>query len=159
MHIKLIVSSLVLLAASSAFAAEPITGAFGIKFGESIDHLKIDRTLVNGVVHIVTPPKPLESLRLYSVETAKGRKQVFRITGQALTNNKIGCLGDLSSIMGILEQKYGKFKNLDTIFLLKQGDKSITASCTAEGGITDKRTYMIKITYEDLGLSGKSDAL
>lgn len=159
MQFRIILAGLVLLAAQSVFAVEPITGAFGIKFGESIDNLKIDRTLANGVVHVVTPPKPIESLRLYSVETVKGKKQVFRITGQALTNNKIGCLGDLSSIMGILEKKYGKFKNLDTIFLLKQGDKSITASCTAEGGITDKQTYMIKITYEDLGLSGKSDAL
>lgn len=159
MKTKLFFTVLILLLFQSSFAGEEITGAFGIKFGDSLDSVKIDRTLVNGVVHIVIPPKPLESLRLYSVETPKDSKVIFRITGQSLANSKIECLGDLASIMSITEAKYGKFENLGTIYRISQGKKAITASCTSEGGVTSTKTYMIKLTYEDLGLSGKVDAL
>ncbi len=141
-----------------ALAGTEITGAFGIKFGEPISNLKVTRTLAGGTTHGVEPPNPLDLLRLYSVET-NVKKLVYRIIGQSLVNDKVQCVEELASILSILESKYGKFQNEGTIYRLSQGKRAITASCIAESGVTERQVYMVKVTYEDLGLVDGADAL
>lgn len=159
MNTKLFFAGLILFYCQNSLAGEEISGAFGIKLGETLDGIKVDRTLTSRVVHIVNPPTPLESLRLYTVETTKQSKRIFRITGQSLTNSKTECLRDLAAMLSTLEAKYGKFENLGAIFRITKGTKAITASCTSEGAQRSKRSYMIKVTYEDLGISANVEAL
>ena len=156
---RIFISLLLLIFLESSLAATEITGAFGIKFGEPLHNLKVLDTLASGMTHSVEPPNPLDLLRLYSVETTSETKLVYRIVGQSLVNDKAQCIEDLASVLGILEDKYGKFQNAGTIYRLSQGKKAITASCSAESGVTQRRVYMIKVTYEDLGLVAGADAL
>lgn len=159
MFYRIFTSLIFLVFLNSPLAATEITGAFGIKFGEPLGNLKVTRTLASGMTHGVEPPNPLDLLRLYSVETTSDKKLVYRIIGQSLVNDKVQCIEDLASILGILENKYGKFQNEGTIYRLSQGKKAITASCIAESGVTQRRVYMIKVTYEDLGLVAGAGAL
>ena len=156
---RIFISLILLVFLEGSLAAAEITGAFGIKFGEPLSNLKVLDTLASGMTHAVEPPNPLDLLRLYSVETTSENKLVYRIIGQALVNDKAQCIEELASILGILESKYGKFQNEGTIYRLSQGKKAITASCSAESGVTQRRVYMIKVTYEDLGQVGGADAL
>jgi hypothetical protein len=156
---RIFISLMLLVFLKSSLAATDITGAFGIKFGEPISNLKVTRTLANGMTHGVEPPNPLDLLRLYSVETTSETKLVYRIIGQSLVNDKVQCIEDLASVLGILESKYGKFQNDGSIYRLSQGKKAITASCIAESGVTSRSVYMIKVTYEDLNLVAGADAL
>ena len=156
---RFFISLMLLMFLESSLAGTEITGAFGIEFGEQISNLKVLRTLASGMTHSVEPPNPLDLLRLYSVETTSEKKLVYRIIGQSLVNDKAQCIEDLASILGILEDKYGKFQNEGTIYRFSHGKKAITASCIAESGVTQRRVYMIKVTYEDLGLVAGADAL
>jgi len=72
---RIIMSLLLLLFFQYAQAGTEITGAFGIKFGESISNLKVLETLASGVTHVVEPPNPLDSLRLYTVEATKEKNK------------------------------------------------------------------------------------
>ena len=156
---RIFISLMLLVFLKSSLAATEITGAFGIKFGEPISNLKVTRTLASGMTHGVEPPNPLDLLRLYSVETTNEKNLVYRIIGQSLANDKVQCIEDLASILGILEAKYGKFQNEGTIYRFSQGKKAITVSCIAESGVTQRQVYMIKVTYEDMGLVTGADAL
>jgi hypothetical protein len=156
---RIVIPLLLLLFFQYAQAGTEITGAFGIKFGESTSNLKVLETLASGVTHVVEPPNPLDALRLYTVEATKEKKQVYRIIGQSLVNDKVQCVEELASILGILEAKYGKFENMGTIYRLSQGKKAITASCISEGGVTQQSVYKVKVTYEDLGMVAGTDAL
>jgi len=156
---KIIFMGALFAVAGLALAAAPITGAFGIKFGATLDQLDVERSLVNEVVHVVNPPMPLNLLTLYSVETDKKSARVFRIVGQTMANNEAACIEELASLIGVLEEKYGKFTQHGSMFRLKSGDKSITASCSSERGFTERQVYMIKVLYEDLALTQVKDAL
>ncbi len=159
MLVRTFLVSLVFLLNGAVQADAPIDGAFGIKFGTTLDQLKVDRTLANGVVHVVTPPIPLNMLTLYSVETDNKTGKVYRIAGQTMANDKSGCMETLASLIGVLEEKYGEFSSHGTMFRLKSGDKSITATCTSERGFTQRQVYMVKVLYEDLALTQTRDAL
>ena len=158
MFYRIILSLMLLIFLKSSLAGTEITGAFGIKFGEPISNLKVLRTLASGITHSVEPPNPLDLLRLYSVETNE-KKLIYRIVGQSLVNDKAQCIEELTSILSILENKYGKFQNNGITYRLSQGKKAITASCIAESGVTSRRVYMVKVTYEDLGRVTGADAL
>ncbi len=147
------------LVAELVLAAAPINGAFGIKFGMTLDQLDVERSLVNEVVHLVNPPTPLNMLTLYSVETDKQSGKVFRISGQTMANNEAACVEELASLLAVLEEKYGKFTQYGSMFRLKSGDKSITASCSSERGFTERQVYMVKVLYENLALTQAKDAL
>ena len=149
-----------LIVASAAWAAAPIDGAFGIQFGQTLDQVKVIESHVNQTLHNVEPPQPMSLLRFYTVETAGPQKRIYRVTGQSLTNDRTQCLEELASVMAILKSKYGEpNKRVDDIFRFVQGARSITASCDAEGGITSRNVYKLKVTYEDLGLMEGSGAL
>lgn len=156
---RIFISLMLMVILKSSLAATEITGAFGINFGEPVSNLKVTDTLASGMTHVVEPPNPLDLLRLYSVETTNEKNLVYRIIGQSLVNDKVQCIEDLASVLGILESKYGKFQNEGSIYRLSQGKKAITASCISESGVTSRGVYKIKVTYEDLGLVAGADAL
>ncbi len=159
MLLRTILFTLGLLLSAAGQAQSPIDGAFGIKFGTTLDKLKVDRTLANGVVHVVTPPIPLNLLTLYSVETDNKTGKVFRIVGQTMANDQTACMETLASVIGVLEDKYGPFASHGTMFRRREGDRSITATCSSERGFTQRQVYMVKVTYEDLSLTRMKDAL
>lgn len=144
---------------SIAYSAEKITGAFGIEFGTLLKDVKVIQSHVNQQIHNVDPPKPMSLLRFYTVDTTGPNKKIYRITGHTLENNRLACLEDLSTITAILENKYGKSEQRETIFHYQDGNRSVIASCDQEGGVTSRRIYKLKVTYEDRSLVGGADAL
>jgi len=144
---------------SNSFGAENITGAFGIQFGTLLKDVKVIESHVNSQVHNVDPPKPMSLLRFYTVDTTGPEKKIYRITGLTLENNRLACLEDLATITAILENKYGKSEQLKTIFRYQDGNRSVIASCDQEGGDNSRKTYKLKVTYEDRSLLGGADAL
>jgi hypothetical protein len=144
---------------SISMSAEKITGAFGIEFGTLLKDVTVLKSHVNGQVHNVEPPKAMSLLRFYSVDTTGADKKIYRITGLTLENNRLACLEDLASITAILENKYGKSEQLKTIFRFQDGDRSVTASCDQEGGDNSRKTYKLKVSYEDRSFLGGANAL
>ncbi|MGD8573248.1 MAG: hypothetical protein PVH98_12370 [Gammaproteobacteria bacterium] len=103
-------------------------------------------------------------LRFYTVDTTGDDKKIYRITGLTLENNRLACLEDLATITSILQNKYGQSEQghsekKEPIFRFLEGKRSVIASCDQEGGDNSRKTYKLKVTYEDRGLVGGADAL
>lgn len=148
-----------LVLAANLQAAQPIDGAFGIKFGQTLKQVKVVRSHVNGNLHRVKPPDPLSLLPIYTVEVSGPKKTIYRITGQALVNDSAACNEDLATLMAILKTKYGEPQSLSGgIYRFSQGSRSISASCKDEAGLSIGM-YKVKINYEDHSLMGGSGGL
>jgi hypothetical protein len=162
MKLKFILNGILTgIAALSApvISAEKISGAFGIEFGTLLKDVNVIESHVNSQIHNIEPPKPMSLLRFYTVDTTGADKKIYRITGLTLENNRLACLEDLTTITAILKNKYGQSEQKDTIFRFQDGKRSVTASCDREGGDNSRKTYKLKVTYEDRSLVGGADAL
>ena len=71
----------------------------------------------------------------------------------------LASLEDLATITAILKNKYGQSEQKETIFRFQDGNRSVIASCDQEGGDNSRKTYKLKVTYEDRSLLGGADAL
>jgi hypothetical protein len=142
-----------------AHSGEKISGAFGVEFGTLLKDVKVIKSHVNAQVHNIEAPKPMSLLRFYTVDTVGPDKKIYRITGLTLENNRLACLEDLASITAILKNKYGQSEQHKTIFRFQDGNRSVIASCDKEGGNNSRKTYKLKVTYEDRSLLGGADAL
>ena len=149
----------IMINSPTVYGGEEITGAFGIEFGTLLKDVKVVKSHVNDQIHNIEPPNPMSLLRFYTVDTTGSDKKIYRITGLTLENNRLACLEDLASITAILENKYGKSEQLKTIFRYQDGNRSVIASCDQEGGDSSRKTYNLKVTYEDRSLLGGADAL
>lgn len=146
--------------AGTGAATPTIEGAFGIKFGQPLKEIKVIRSHVNGMLHKVKPPDPMSLLRIYTVEVAGPKKQIYRITGQALENDSAACHEDLTSIMAILKTRYGEPQSAAAgLYRFSDGPRSITASCKVEGGVSARGMYKVKVTYEDSSFMGGGSGL
>ncbi|MCG6969954.1 MAG: hypothetical protein LJE85_09320 [Gammaproteobacteria bacterium] len=167
MKTKLKISAIltaVTLVSAPGYSAESITGAFGIAFGTLLKDVNVIESHVNSQIHNVQPPKPMSLLRFYTVDTTGDDKKIYRITGLTLENNRLACLEDLATITSILQNKYGQSEQghsekKEPIFRFLEGKRSVIASCDQEGGDNSRKTYKLKVTYEDRGLVGGADAL
>jgi hypothetical protein len=151
--------TIVTVVSTPLYSAEKIIGAFGIEFGTLLKDVNVIESHVNAQIHNVEPPKPMSLLRFYTVDTTGADKKIYRITGLTLENNRLACLEDLASITAILKNKYGQSEQKKTIFRFQDDNRSVTASCDQEGGVTSRKTYKLKVTYEDRSLLGGADAL
>lgn len=153
------VSSLLISVSPSVYCNDTIVGAFGIEFGTLLENVKVIESHVNSQIHNVEPPQPMSLLRFYTVDTTGPDKKIYRITGLTLENNRQACLEDLSTITSILKNKYGPMDQTEGFFRIQKNNRSIIASCDQEGGDDSRKTYKLKVTYEDKGLVGGADAL
>ncbi len=149
----------IMVCSTPTHSEEKITGAFGIEFGTLLKDVTVIKSHVNSQIHNIEPPQPMSLLRFYAVDTTGPDQKIYRITGLTLENNRLACLEDLASIVEILKNKYGQAEEQKSIFRFKDGNRSVIASCDQEGGDNSRKTYKLKVTYEDRSLLGGADAL
>ena len=125
--------------AQTAMAQEyaPITGAFGFELGQVVDEAALDYSQKTepgplGIVsYRLVPPKPSRFFSTYDLAVASDTMHVVLITAMSDSyQSKTNLKEDLNELMGVLEDKYGPFKEHPELvgYRLECEGKSIDAN-------------------------------
>jgi hypothetical protein len=143
-----------------------ITGAFGLKLGQSFDvryatytnnlfdhmTLKGDYIRVEVVSYSFKPRVPLMQFELYSAEVTPCSNLVYSITALADYESYSSASEDQEKLLAALEQKYGRatLDHSDNHFwyTIKQGTRQVSLSF----GHPTNSTPFLTLTYEDTAL-------
>lgn len=109
-----IVTLVILLAGTSlAVAAEPITGAFGIKLGDGLNSSDVLKKTIlsSGVVkYEIKAVSPHKSFQTYDLEVTAGSKKIHTINGAGRYPSMDSAMKEFSAVKAELEAKYGPAK-------------------------------------------------
>ncbi len=141
-------STLAILVFSVCLLSQEITGAFGIKFGFSLDKLKVietSETTDGKPLYMIDPPIKVRLLTEYYVMAAPISKRVYSVWGvdRGLEENE--CLTRLEAILKTLERKYKTrrkeaFSFFDTNYTISKGSVYVHVRCSNE--LTDYTLYV-----------------
>ena len=133
---KLIVGSMVsillLLGSSQAFAVEKITGAFGLKLGDELDSSSSvigEKPFTNTTnEYPFKPKKPFRSFSRYGVSITPKTHLIYEISALGVMENKSACTSEQDVIMSLLEKKYGK-QTISNTIVQKDSKRTIATTC------------------------------
>ncbi len=141
--------------------AEEITGAFGIKFGEKIDKLKVLKKEDKYTV-IVDPPKRVDILEEYKVKYTPKSELVYTISAAKFNLTLKQCKSMTDLVKFKLEKKYNiSFKEVfdprsPYLFEGVQDSNAISLGCVAVySNLGDRAVFFIM--YVDGNLLLKAD--
>ncbi len=132
-----------------------ITGAFGIKFGETLSKslvqpMQADKIAYETPKHAmrwisVNPPKSAGVFENYEVKTTPTTDKVYLIYAETIVNNR--CDKMAKPILSVLEDKYGKAKQVPEpyggfAYVIEKGQTEVVMQCSD----------VLSVSYIDLTL-------
>ena len=156
----LILIVIVTLSSPALADDEPVTGAFGLSFGQVLDdsHLEQIATEKNGgVEYRYSPDHPYQPLSDYSVFVTPVSRRVYKIQAVGNFHSMKSCRRELSRLESVLDKKYEKtsheiserFGDIPEIRFGKSGGK-IRATC--EGMFNSRKLVLV---YTDTELQNE----
>ncbi len=118
--------------------AQEITGAFGIKFGQKLETLKVvgkNETTSGEPLYVVVPPKALKLLSHYVVGTTPVSEKVYTIWGVESGLSEEECKSRMEAIAKAIERKYKIQRKAITLafaqegYYFTKGQKRINVKC------------------------------
>ena len=147
-----LISALFISISSSLSAEEKITGAFGLKLGQTFTPQEAigKGSLTDGTpVYQFSPRKKFRSFSAYYALITPKTYKVYAISGIGDMENNPSCKKEQALVMAILQKKYGKvekdvlFSGLYDIKEIDQGNRYVLTKCS---GFVD---VSLNIRYKD----------
>jgi len=141
-------------------AEEKITGAFGIKLGQTFNPQDAigKSSLTDGTpMYQFSPKKKFRSFSTYYVLITPKTHKVYAIWGIGAMENDPSCKKEQALVMAILQKKYGKvekdqlFSSLYDIKQIDQGNRYVLTKCSGFGDVT------LDIRYKDRKLEEQAE--
>ena len=127
----------IIVAAIYAFA-DPISGGFGIKLGDTFDPkqaVKVTKTTSGEPLYGVRPPKKVKYFDQYYVMITPKSHKIREIWGIGRYAKREECMKDFETLSILLSKKYGELKkpaiiSMDEILSTSDGDRSVSIRCS-----------------------------
>ena len=137
-----LMSALLISISSSLSAEEKITGAFGLKLGQT--YTPQEAIDVIDDVYLFNPKRKFRSFSKYLVQITPKTHKVYAITGVGGMANDSFCEKEQALIMAILQKKYGKVQedqfSLHDTEQIRQGNRVVGTQCS---GFVDVNLFIV----------------
>ena len=139
---------------------EPVTGAFGLSFGQVLDSSQLEQIATEkngGIEYRFTPDHPYQPLSEYSVFVTPTSRRVYKIQAAGNFRSMKSCRRELSQLESVLDRKYDKTsgeisERFGDIPEIRFGKSTGKIRATCEGMFNDRKLVLV---YTDSALQDK----